>query len=240
MAEKKLKYKKIALLMAMKGEAEPLIKHYNLKQIAFHNPIIVYANTDKSLLLLLNGFDKEHQVDNIGTQAATLNAFVAINKYKPDLIINCGTAGGFDSQGGEIADVYIAYQKICFHDRRIALPGGFAAYGEGNYPILNSDFLAEKFALKQGVISSSDALDYTEIDMEIMQKNNTAVKEMEAAAIAWVCHINKQKFTAIKAITDIVDGKHATSDEFLANFKKAAEALKEKVVLVVDYLLNIA
>jgi 5'-methylthioadenosine/S-adenosylhomocysteine nucleosidase len=238
MVEKRVKYKKIALLMAMKGEAMPLIKHYNLKQIAFHNPIIVYANADESLLLLLNGFDKEHQVDNIGTQAATLNAFVAINEYKPDLIINCGTAGGFYSKGGAIADVYIANQ-VFFHDRRIALPGGFAAYAQGDYPVLDSSVLATKFGLKQGVISSSDALDYTKTDMEIMQKNNTAVKEMEAAAIAWVCHINKQKFTAIKSITDIVAGEHATADEFLANFKKATEALKEKVVLVVDYLLDV-
>jgi 5'-methylthioadenosine/S-adenosylhomocysteine nucleosidase len=239
MAEKRIKYKKIALLMAMKGEAMPLIKHYSLKQIAFHNPIIVYANADESLILLLNGFDKEHQVDNIGTQAATLNAFVAISEYNPDLIINCGTAGGFYSQGGAIADVYIADQKVCFHDRRIALPGGFPAYAQGDYPVLKSGILANKFGLKQGVISSSDALDYTKTDMKIMQQNNTAVKEMEAAAIAWVCHINKQKFTAIKSITDIVDGQHTTGDEFLANFKKATDALKEKVVLVVDYLLDI-
>lgn len=238
MVTKNIKYKRIALLMAMKGEALPLIEHYGLKQLAIHKPIVVYTNDDSSLLLLLNGFDTEHQVDNIGTQAATLNAFVAINNYKPDLIINCGTAGGFASKGAKIGDVYIATEKIIFHDRRIALPGGFPNYALGNYPVLDSMAISQKFKLKQGVISSSDALDYTTTDMKIMQDNNVSVKEMEAAAIAWVCHINKQPFTAIKAITDIVDGAHATSDEFLANFKKASEALKEKVVALVAYLLD--
>ncbi len=236
MIPKRKKYQCIALLMAMEGEAKPLIAHYNLKKIAFHNPIEVYANTDKSLLLLLNGKDKRHQVDNIGTQAATLNAFVAISQYQPDLIINCGTAGGFSSKGAAIADVYIAHKKVCFHDRRIDLPGGFPDYALGNYPVIASDYLASKFKLKQGIISSSDALDYTPKDMLIMQANDVSVKEMEAAAIAWVCQQYNQDFTAIKAITDIVDGKHATATEFLENFQLASEALKTKVVAIVDEL----
>ncbi len=239
MAQKTVKkHKRIALLMAMQGEANPLIAHYKLTKIAIHNPIVVYANANKSLLLLLNGKDPKHQVDNIGTQAATLNAFVAINNYQPDLILNCGTAGGFASKGATIGDVYIAKEKVCFHDRRIDLPNGFQDYATGNYPVLDSTFLATKFELKQGVISSSDALDFTATDMQLMQNNNTSVKEMEAAAIAWVCSIYKQPFTALKAITDIVDGKHPTATEFLANFKQASEALKEKVVLVVDELLE--
>lgn len=231
-------YKKIALVMAMKGEALPIIEHYNLKQIAFHNPIEVYANETGNIILSLNGKSKEHGVDNIGTQAATLNAFITISKYKPDLIINCGTAGGFISKGAAIGDTYIATEKICFHDRRIALPGGFKEYATGNYLVLNSDFLAKKFKLKQGIISSSDALDFTETDMKIFHKNNASVKEMEAAAIAWVCQMNNQEFTAIKTITDIVDGEHCTSKEFLRNFEMASHALKENVIQVLDFLLK--
>ncbi len=33
-----------------------------------------------------------------------------------------------------------------------------------------------------------------------------AVKEMEAASIAWVCGMYKTPFFCVKAITDIVDG----------------------------------
>lgn len=235
---KNMKYNKIAIIMAMEGEALPIIEHYSLKKIAFHNPIEVYANEDESLILSLNGKSKEHGNDNIGTQAATLNAFITITNYKPDLIINGGTAGGFKVKKGEIGDVYIASEKICFHDRRIDLPGGFKEYATGNYKVMNSDFLAQKFNLKQGVISSSDALDFTDKDLELLHKNNASIKEMEAAAIAWVCNMYNQEFTAIKAITDIVDGEHCTSEEFLKNFKLASFSLKKSMVKVIDYLLQ--
>lgn len=223
--------------MAMKGEALPLINHYNLKRIAYHNPIEIYGNETKSILICLNGKSEKHGIDNIGTQAATLNAFITITNYQPDLIINCGTAGGFISKGAKIGDTYIASEKICFHDRRIDLPGGFKEYALGNYPVLNSDFLAKKFNLKQGIISSSDALDYTEKDLEIFHKNNASVKEMEAAAIAWVCELHNQEFTAIKTITDIVDSEHCTSEEFLKNFEMASHALKENMIKILDYLV---
>lgn len=54
--------KKIALIMAMQGEALPLINHFDLKQIAIHKPSIVYANNDRSLILSLNGFDEKNGV----------------------------------------------------------------------------------------------------------------------------------------------------------------------------------
>lgn len=222
--------------MAMQGEALPLINHFDLKQIAIHKPSIVYANNDRSLILSLNGFDKKNGVDNIGTQAATLNAYNIINNYNPDIIINCGTAGGFKAKGAQIGDVYIASEKVCFHDRRIPLPGGYTPYAQGNYAVMPSTQLAERFHLKQGIISTSDALDFNDTDLVYMQTNNASVKEMEAAAIAWVCEMYATPFTAIKAITDIVDGEHATGDEFLRNFELASLALKEKVVQVIDFL----
>jgi hypothetical protein len=41
--------------------------------------------------------------------------------------------------------------------------------------------------LKQGVVSSGNSLDYTDKCMDIMSQHSVAIKEMEAAAIAWAC-----------------------------------------------------
>lgn len=60
--------------------------------------------------------------------------------------------------------------------------------------------------LKLGVVSSGNSLDYTDKDMETMGQYKVAVKEMEAASIAWVCDMYKTPFICVKAITDIVDG----------------------------------
>lgn len=232
-----MKYKKIALLMAMHEEAEPLIEFFNLKKDAYYNPIEVYSNADKSLILSLNGYSKEHNVDNIGSQAASINAFVVINNYKPDLIINCGTAGGFSEKNTKIGDVFIANKKVCFHNRKISISKDFAEYGSGNYKVINSDLIARKFNLKQGIISTGDSFDIIDSDLLTMKQNDTAVKEMEAAAIAWVCLIHNTDFTAIKAITDFVDKPESTNDFFLKNIALASNNLKEKIVDIVEYLL---
>jgi hypothetical protein len=60
--------------------------------------------------------------------------------------------------------------------------------------------------LKLGVVSSGNSLDYTDRCMEIMGQHQAAVKEMEAAAIAWVCELFGTPLLCIKSITDIVDG----------------------------------
>lgn len=232
-----MRYKKIALLMAMHEEAEPLIEFFNLKKDAYYNPIEVYSNTDKSLILSLNGHSKEHNIDNIGSQAASINAFVVINNYKPDLIINCGTAGGFSEKNAKIGDVFIATDMVCYHDRKISISKDFAEYGSGNYKVIDSDLIARKFNLKQGIISTGDSFDITDNDLLTMKQNNTAVKEMEAAAIAWVCLIHNTDFTAIKAITDFVDKPETTSELFLKNLSIASISLKEKIVGIVEYLL---
>ena len=68
-----------------------------------------------------------------------------------------------------------------------------------------------------------------------MKQNNVEVKEMEAAAIAWICSLYNVDFTAIKAITDFVDVPETTSDDFLSNLEIASKNLKEKVIDIIDY-----
>ena len=57
------------------------------------------------------------------------------------------------------------------------------------------------------MVSSGNSLDYTEQDMAFMSSNKVAVKEMEAAAVAWVAAMFKAPMFCLKSITDIVDGE---------------------------------
>lgn len=61
--------------------------------------------------------------------------------------------------------------------------------------------------VQAGLVSSGGSLDYTEQDMAFMVKQKVAVKEMEAAAVAWVAALFQTPMFSIKSITDIVDGK---------------------------------
>jgi 5'-methylthioadenosine nucleosidase len=89
---------------------------------------------------------------------------------------------------------------------------------------------------KEGVVSTGNSLDYTVECMTIMNEHGVAVKEMEAAAVAYVCSLWGTPMFAIKSITDLVDGEHATPEEFLRNLARATDALSDAVKRVVEYM----
>jgi 5'-methylthioadenosine nucleosidase len=66
-------------------------------------------------------------VDHVGTNGATLAAYLAIQAFNPSVVISAGTAGGFISRGAEIASIFVS-TACMYHDRRIPLPG-FDVFG---------------------------------------------------------------------------------------------------------------
>lgn len=62
-----------------------------------------------------------HGVDNVGTVPAAVTAYLAAQEFHPDLVISAGTAGGFQSKGAAIGDVFLA-TGFANHDRRIPIP----------------------------------------------------------------------------------------------------------------------
>lgn len=109
-----------------------------------------------------------------------------------------------------------------------------------------------------GVVSTSDSLDHTQTDLDVMRSEGAAVKEMEAAGCAWVALQSRVPFVAVKvrglsqarpplnflslwivfdqAITDIVDGGRPSAEEFYSNLHTASEALQVKLTRVVAEL----
>jgi len=64
-----------------------------------------------------------------------------VESLKPDLLINAGTAGGFESKGMTIGDVLIS-STIHNHDRRMILPI-FVDYGVHNHTAVETPRLRE-------------------------------------------------------------------------------------------------
>ena len=238
-----MSFKNIVIIMAMEVEALPLITRLRIASppIVIEPPlsIVAYQGSFESAIvtIVVNGKDKRYAVDSIGTQPATLAAFLAIKKFQPDCIINAGTAGGFQKKGGVIGDVYVSAGSICYHDRRILLPG-FREYGIGSYPVFDVGPMAKQLHCKTGIVSTGNSLDATEKDLEVIAANNASVKEMEAAAIASIADCYQIPMIAVKAITDIVDGDKPTHEEFLQNLAAASENLQQKVVAILKYLVE--
>lgn len=173
-------------------------------------------------------------MDNVGTVPAALTTYLAIQAFNPDIVISTGTAGGFSSKGASIADIFISTATVN-HDRRIPIPG-FDVYGIGKFEAIATPALQSTLSLKSGVVSSGNSLDYTDEDMKRMVEAEAAVKEMEAAAVAWAASLFDCPMFCIKSITDIVDGDRPAAEEFLENLQKAAEALQDVVPRVLQFI----
>jgi len=228
------------LIMAMLDEALPIINKQNLQYIGkLKNPFTIehYSGKIESMQvnLLVNGKCNVYGVDQIGTQASTLSTYLGAEAFKPSLIINAGTAGGFLWDKAKIGDTYLGYPKVCYHDRRINLPR-FKEYGFGYFPTYDCRTIAKELGLRIGVITTGNSLDFTDKDIELIKENRGVVKDMEAASIAWVANQHGIAYVGIKTITDIVDGSIPTEDEFIMNLKLASHNLAEETAEVISWL----
>lgn len=233
----------ISVIMAMESEAESLIQRLKLSRenqpFPPGIPFEVYrGNLEKvQLSLLISGTDPDSHVDNVSTVPAALMTYLAIVTFAPDLVVNAGTAGGIAGRGCEIGDVYLSSGKFCFHDRRIPLPG-FDQYGMGLYPSYDTSLIAKDLQLKTGIVSTGNSLDLLEKDMQLIEANRAIIKDMEAAAVAWVCRTLSVPMFAAKAITDLIDEDTPTATQFMKNLHQAATNLQVKMIEVLRYLQN--
>lgn len=233
--------KSVVLVFAMDAEAQPLVQKLGLlrddpPKLMQPSPAVTYSGKvgDLEVHVVWNGKCAKNGVDLVGTVAASLATYLALQAFAPDLVISAGTAGGFKARDAAIGDVFVSSAKIN-HDRRIPIPG-FDAYGLDYTPSTPTPNLQKALGLKVGLVTSGNSLDYTEKCLSIMTAHNAAVKEMEAAAIAWVASMFGTPMFCVKAVTDIVDGDRPTQEEFLENLTAAAMALQQKLPLVLDFV----
>lgn len=140
-------------------------------------------------------------------------------------------------KGSSIGTVYISNGNFKYHDRRIPIPD-FAEYGIGNYPSARVTRMIRELNLKPGIVSTGNSLDICDKDFEVLQKNGADVKDMEAAAIAWVAALYGIPFIALKSITDLIDMDRPTQEQFIENLSTASNNLCRTVIEVVNYCLN--
>lgn len=180
----------------------------------------------------------------IGKVAAAMGTTLLIQQFKPDMIINTGSAGGLDLNLN-VGDVIIS-TEVRHHDVDVTAFG----YEKGQLPANPAAFLpnkqlvevakkqAEKLGLNavSGLICSGDAFINGAEKIAQIRANfpQVAAVEMEAAAIAQVCHAMNVPFVVVRAISDVADKEsHLSFDEFLP---LAAEKSSEMVLEMLNNL----
>ena len=180
----------------------------------------------------------------IGKVAAAMGTTLLIQQFKPDMIINTGSAGGLDPNLN-VGDVIIS-TDVRHHDVDVTAFG----YEKGQLPANPAAFLpneqlvevakkqAEKLGLNavSGLICSGDAFinGVEKINQIRADFPQVVAVEMEAAAIAQVCHAMQIPFVVVRAISDVADKEsHLSFDEFLP---LAAEKSSEMVLEMLNNL----
>ena len=230
---------KICYIVAMVAEAQPFIERYGIQKVeGFFAPLPcqLYEGdvNGTTLYVVLNG--QQNGSDLVGCEAATVATLSAIQRLHPDLIINSGTCGAFRAKGADIAEVYIG-NGVMFHDRRVPGDDAWGTQSLGNYPVWEgSHQLAKTLGFKMGKVTTGSSLDMQPCDLDIIQQNGGELKDMEGAAVGFVCSLLKTPILYVKSVTDLCDSGAETFEEFSKNLSRACEALKVANERVIDYL----
>jgi len=231
----------VAVVMAMRAEAAPVISGLGAHEVAApaalpHRWYVAEEVDGARVVIAVNGVDARHGVDLIGTEPAVMNTTAVCAAFSPDVVISAGTAGGWMRAGAEVGDVYVSWPHVVRHDRRIDLDG-LREYGIGRHEVWDgAPDLAVHLGARLGVVTTSNALDESDIDRDWILDLRGEVKEMEAAAVAWVCEVHGVPFVAVKTITDLVDHPAPTAEQFSANLSAASTRLAEVVPASARYL----
>jgi adenosylhomocysteine nucleosidase len=187
----------------------------------------------KDVILLRSG---------IGKVNAAMSTTILLEKYRPDFIINTGSAGGFNPELN-VGDAVIS-SEVRHHDVDVTAFG----YEYGQVPQLPAAFeadaklvsLAEAAANEiagiqtvKGLIATGDSFMNDPVRVENIREkfSNLQAVEMEAAAIAQVAHQFNTPFVIIRSLSDIAGKESDVSfDQFLEKAALHSATLVMKMV----------
>ncbi|HDC8854791.1 TPA: 5'-methylthioadenosine/S-adenosylhomocysteine nucleosidase [Staphylococcus aureus] len=180
----------------------------------------------------------------IGKVNAAISTTLLINKFKPDVIINTGSAGTLD-ESLNVGDVLIS-DDVKYHDADATAFG----YEYGQIPQMPVAFQSSKpliekvsqvvqqqqLTAKVGLIVSGDSFIGSVEQRQKIKKAfpNAMAVEMEATAIAQTCYQFNVPFVVVRAVSDLANGEAEMS--FEAFLEKAAVSSSQTVEALVSQL----
>lgn len=216
---------KIAVIGAMEQEVEALRLAIEDAQtdIIAKSEYTVGKYADHDVILLKSG---------IGKVNAAMSTAILLEKFNPDIVINTGSAGGFDASL-EVGAIVIS-DEVRHHDVDVTAFG----YEMGQVPDLPAAFKSDEKLRKlaeetvkelgehqyaTGLIATGDSFMSDSERVELVRGYFPQMKaaEMEAAAVAQVCYQFDIPFVIIRSLSDIAGKESSMSfEEFLPTAAK--------------------
>lgn len=228
--------KNIGIIAAMSEEIDAikkLMKNITVKQI-YELEFIIGKINNRDVVLVKCG---------VGKVNAGRTAQILIDNFDLEYVINVGTAGGLNEKI-EIGDVVIG-EKLVQHDFDITAGGHEKGYisNIGTYFYSNKDLInkantvmnnmKEDFKSYIGIIATGDIfVQDMSVKERIKKEFCPDCTEMEGAAIAQVCTLDKMPFIVIRAISDKPNGNNGI------DFETYLQMACERYAKFIDFFIN--
>jgi len=215
--------RRVLVFVAMESEATPIA---DALRLARADGARVGGMAGAEIVLVTPGIDPATQVDRIGPvhAAVALSRALLATQEPFDLVVNAGTAGGFEAQGQRIADLVVARDTM-FHDARVAIDG-FDRTARAHTRLSADESMLARMAAaldaRVGLVSTGSSLDATGDELAFFARHGALAKEMELAALALACREHGLPLVALKGITDLVDHHEPTHEAFLRNLSRTS------------------
>ncbi|MBB3192183.1 5'-methylthioadenosine/S-adenosylhomocysteine nucleosidase [Halomonas cerina] len=194
----------------------------------------------------LHGVEVVILQSGIGKVNAAIGTTLLLDVYRPEAIINTGSAGGF-GEGLAVGDIVVS-NEVRHHDVDAVVFG----YEHGQVPQMPAAYLPDERLVRvarqcieslgevnvmEGLIATGDVFMACPERVATTRSRfpTMLAAEMEAAAIAQTCHHYGCPFVVIRALSDIAGGgdNHLSFAQFL---DQAADHSARMVTAMVDRL----
>lgn len=190
----------------------------------------------------LNGVEVILLRSGIGKVNAAMSTTILLEKYRPDYVVNTGSAGGANLELN-VGDVVIS-TEVRHHDVDVTVFG----YEYGQIPQLPPAFEADVSLVKtamdaakeiegikvtEGLIATGDSFMNDPERVEFVKKQFPGLQafEMEGAAIAQVCYQFGTPFVIIRSLSDIAGKESGVSfEQYLEKAALHSSTLVNKIV----------
>lgn len=192
----------------------------------------------------LNNKDVVLVQSGIGKVASTIATTLIIDKFQPSLVINTGSAGGFDPEL-KVGDIAVA-NEVVHHDVDVTafnyefgqVPGMPARFSTSDELITLAESCIKNLSditSKVGLVATGDSFmcDPERIEQTRQRFPAMLAVEMEGAAIAQTCHQLNTPFLIIRSLSDIAGQESPMSFEAYLEV-----ASKNSSALVLDIVSN--
>jgi len=150
-----------------------------------------------------------------------------IDHYKPDLVVNLGTCGGFEGvvkQGDLIlVDRTLVYDIVELMGD-LDITSHYAS-------ILDLSWLVEPypFPARRGLISSADS-DLPPEKIPFLNSKGALAADWESAAFAWVANKNQTRLLILRMVSDLVSEQGGEAYDDIKIFNERAKGIMKQLI----------